>query len=256
MTTSMNGAPPAGVANGRLRLAAGEVAYWDRPGDGAPIVLLHGNSASKAVFGDLFAAPALAGRRLVALDFPGCGGSSDALDPEAAYTIPAMARTAREAVAQLGLASSVLLGWSLGGHVAIEAAGQGGPFAALVITGTPPCGPGGEEVLQSFHQNEVMDVTFTEAPSDEQLNAYVGQVYGARRPIPEAFFTDARRCDGRLRRRFAEHWLSGQEGFHQRSVVANWPHPIALIQGQDEPFFDAALVDRLAWPTSGAGPAR
>jgi pimeloyl-ACP methyl ester carboxylesterase len=247
MPTLFEDTPPAGTLAGRLPRAAGDIAYWDRPGQGAPIVLVHGNSASKAVFSGLFAAPALAGRRLVAFDLPGCGESADAADREAGYTIPGFARTLAEVAAALGLSRPVVLGWSLGGHVAIEAAGQGADLGGLILTGTPPCGPGGEEVFQSFHQNEVMDVTFTEAPTAEQLTTYVGQVYGAGQPIPEAFFAAARRCDGRLRSRFAEHWLSAQDGCHQRTVVAAWPRPIAVVQGEGEPFFDPGLLDRLAW---------
>ncbi|WP_374570635.1 alpha/beta fold hydrolase [Phenylobacterium sp.] len=247
--------PPAGVTARRLETSAGPVAVWDRPGAGPTLLMIHGNSASKGVFAGMFEAPALSGRHLVAMDLPGCGEAANAADPQSAYTIPGMARTAAETIAALGLANPVVLGWSLGGHVAIEAAGQGVGMAGMILTGTPPCGPGPDEVAESFHESEEMEVTFMEDPSADQLSAYVRHVYGPRRPIPEAFFAAARRSDGRLRSRFAEHWLAAQEGFHQRTVVAEWANPIAVIQGELEPFFDPSRLDDLSWKNlwRGAG---
>lgn len=239
--------PPAGAKAATLSTAAGPVAIWDRAGSGRPLLLIHGNTSSKAAFAELFAAPELAGRRLVAMDLPGCGESPDAKDPPASYTIPAFARAVGGVVAALGLAQPATLGWSMGGHVAIEAVGQGVDLGALILTGTPPCGPGPEEMAESFKPTEFMEVTFAESPSPAMLDAYVGQLYGTHRPIPADFYAAARRCDGRMRRLFAEHWLSAVEGCHQRSVVAAWSKPIAVIQGLDEPFLDPALLDRLAW---------
>lgn len=239
--------PPAGAKSTTIATASGPIALWDRPGGGRPLLLIHGNTSSKAAFAELFTAPGLIGRRLVAMDLPGCGESPDAKDPPATYTIPAFARAVGGVVSALGLAQPVALGWSMGGHVAIEAVGQGVDLGAMVLTGTPPCGPGGEEMAESFKPTEFMEVTFSENPSPAMLDVYVGQLYGTHRPIPEAFYAAARRCDGRMRRLFAEQWLSGLEGCHQRSVVAAWTKPIAVIQGLDEPFLDPALLDRLAW---------
>lgn len=239
--------PPAGVEVRRVETPSATLAAWERPGEGPALLMIHGNSASKAVFADLFAAPALAGRRMVALDLPGCGESSDARDPHDVYTIPGLARAVGQAITALGLERPVVLGWSLGGHVAIEAAGQGVAMTAMILTGTPPCGPGIEEAAESFHQTEEMGVTYMEDPPAELLDAYVRQVYGANRPIPDSFFSTARRSDGRLRSRFAEHWMAAEEGFHQRTVVSEWQNPIAVIQGDEEPFFDPALIDTLRW---------
>ncbi len=90
-------------------------------------------------------------------------------------------------------------------------------------------------------------MAFSETPSAERLDAYVHQLYGETRPIGAAFFTAARRCDGRLRRLFAEHWLSGASGHHQRTVILQPEPPVAVLQGDQEPFFDPALIDGLTW---------
>jgi pimeloyl-ACP methyl ester carboxylesterase len=239
--------PPTGF---RLRDVATpdcpSIALWEREGAGPPIACIHGNTSSKDAFAALLVEPALAGRHLVALDLPGAGESADMADPHR-YTIPIVASTMTAALAAAGLDRPILLGWSLGGHIAIEMAGQGAPLAALVLTGTPPAGPGADEIANAFHPSEELGVGLSESPPREALMGYIAQVYGLEPPLPEHLVTAGFRFDGRFRARFAEHWLAGESGHSQKAVIAGWPAPIAVIQGDREPFFDAASVNSLSW---------
>lgn len=237
---------PHGFEFRRIEVGGVQIAAWERGGAAPALLLVHGNSACKAAFRDLLLEPALAGRRLVAIDLAGCGESDNAADER--YTIPAFAHMLLELTRRMSLDRPVVVGWSLGGHVAIEAVGQEpGTFRALVLTGTPPCGPGGAELVETFHASELMDVTSAESPPPELLDRYVRALYGSSKPVPSELCAAARRCDGRMRRLLVEHWVSGIEGMPQRRVVADWPGAIALIQGDQEPFFDPRLLDTLAW---------
>jgi len=44
-----------------------------------------------------------------------------------------------------------------------------------------------------------------------------------------------------------EHWILAREGVPQRKLVAEWPGPIAAIQGAAEPFFDPTILDGMVW---------
>jgi pimeloyl-ACP methyl ester carboxylesterase len=239
--------PVAGFISRRVNVAGAQIACWERAGKGPCLVLVHGNSASKAAFADLLRHAGLTGRRMIAFDLPGSGESSDARDDQ--YTIPAFARTLIGFVRQLELVQPVVVGWSLGGHVALEAVGQdASAFSAVVLTGTPPFGPGSAEFAETFHRNgDLMQVAVGESPPSELLDLYVQALYGKSRLIPPELFAAARRCHGRMRRVLVEHWMSGIEGVAQRRVIAEWPGPIAAIQGEDEPFFDPRLLDTLTW---------
>lgn len=239
---------PPGAEARRIVRPAGDIAAWVKPGRGIPLLFVHGNTASKAAFRSLLAEPALAERAWAAIDLPGAGESDDAADPAAAYTIPAFARAVGEAIVGLGLDRPVVMGWSLGGHIAIEAAGQGVPMRGLVITGTPPCGPGPAEMAESFNMEALGEVAIAESPSREVLAGYIRRkLYGESRPVPDELFEAGYRFDARARSNFANHWLSAVEGHHARTVIAEWPHPIAVIQGDLEPFLDPTLIDRLTW---------
>lgn len=239
--------PPQGFQRRGIDTPAGRMALWQRDGGGPALVLVHGNTASKCAFRALLEEKALAPFRLIALDLIGAGESGRANDPARDYTMPGMARTLIAALGQLNSEDAAVLGWSLGGHIAIEAAGQGAKFRAMILTGTPPCGPGAEEILSVFTPSDLTAVVTGETPPPELVSRYVQALYGVTKPIPEEFFAAARAFDGRMRRIFSEHFLMSDEVKPQRRVVAEWPGPIAVIEGEEEPFFAAKSLDALTW---------
>jgi pimeloyl-[acyl-carrier protein] methyl ester esterase len=98
-----------------FRLADGRTLAWREAGVGRPLVLLHGWAMSSAVFAE--AIDALASDcRVLAPDLCGHGGT----DPGAGYALADFAADLREWFDASGLEEFNLLGWSLGGEVAIE----------------------------------------------------------------------------------------------------------------------------------------
>jgi len=100
-----------------LTLSDGRTCAWREAGEGSPLVLLHGWSMSSAVF--LEALTALSARfRVLAPDLRGHGYSS----PAPGYTHDALAGDVSAWLDALHLRSFSLLGWSLGGQVAMQLA--------------------------------------------------------------------------------------------------------------------------------------
>jgi len=108
------------------------LAFHDAAGtapDAIPIVLLHGSPGSASVFDGL--TPYLRERRVIAPDLPGFGASTHdipdySLDAHAAYVAALLQR--------LGLARVHLLGFSMGGGVALHLAGRmPGRLASLTL---------------------------------------------------------------------------------------------------------------------------
>jgi pimeloyl-ACP methyl ester carboxylesterase len=89
--------------------------YYDEQGEGAPLVLLHGGIGSGEMFATL--KPALTGRRVIAVDLQGHGRTADVDRP---FDVSAMA----DDVAGVLPDRFDLLGYSLGGHVAVRLALQ------------------------------------------------------------------------------------------------------------------------------------
>ena len=119
------------TAQGRLHVLDG----WGQ-GEGAPVVLLHGLSASAVHFAPILRDLRGCARRVIALDMPGHGLSDR---PRAALTGARLWDGVREGLDALDEPSFVLLGSSLGGFAAVRYAGaRPDRLAGLVL-----CSPGG-----------------------------------------------------------------------------------------------------------------
>src|SRR5262249_11096521 len=66
----------------------GLIAVEETRGNGPPVLLIHGNSSGRHVFRCQMMGPLARNFRLIALDLPGHGDSSDAPDPTHTYTLP------------------------------------------------------------------------------------------------------------------------------------------------------------------------
>ncbi|AMV72753.1 alpha/beta fold hydrolase [Desulfuromonas carbonis] len=118
----------------RHLLADGRNLAWRQQGSGAPLVLLHGWSMSSAVFGEVL--PLLGARRLaLAPDLRGHGDSS----PGPGYALDDFAADLEGWLLASGHRQIDLLGWSLGGQVAIRLARRRRiEVRALLLVATTP----------------------------------------------------------------------------------------------------------------------
>lgn len=112
------------VAGDGIELA---FAYW--PGRGAPVVALHGLTASYVSFAGV--AARMAGRRAIfALDLRGRGDSDKPAGP---YGMAQHASDVAAAMRALGLGASVIVGHSMGAFVATALAAQHGELVAGLV---------------------------------------------------------------------------------------------------------------------------
>lgn len=118
----------------QLTLSDGRQLAWRQAGSGPALVLLHGWSMSSAVFTEVIEELA-ADFRLLAPDLRGHGASA----PGPGYALADFAADLGQWLAALDLGEVALLGWSLGGQVALELApALGARLRRLILVGTTP----------------------------------------------------------------------------------------------------------------------
>ena len=227
----------------------GDVALREAGAENAPALLfIHGNSSCSLVFEKQFESRLAEKYRLLAFDLPGHGESPDAKDPERSYSMPSYAEAAADLLESLGITDPVVLGWSLGGHIGLEMTRIVPGMRGLVITGTPPSGPGAEEVTKAFAQIPEIAFAAAETFTDEQVDTFARYIYSLTEPLPPHLVEAVRRCDGRSRACMFGDFLNPESRLaHQITTVATWPKPLAIIQGTDEPFMSAAYFDGLTY---------
>jgi pimeloyl-ACP methyl ester carboxylesterase len=223
----------------------------DSGGEGPQVVLVHGNSASSHAFERQLHGPLGRTHRLVALDLMGHGASADAADP-AAYRLPGHARTLRALVEALHLEEAVFVGWSLGGHILLEAAPDLPKAKGFLIFGTPPVRIP-PEMDKAFLPNPAMGAAFSAEITREQAEAFVAAQFAPGfSDIPAFFVEDVLRTDGRARAGVAESVQPGASR-DEVDVVAALKVPLAILHGEHEQLINGAYFASLKAPTLWRG---
>ncbi|HEV2514331.1 MAG TPA: alpha/beta hydrolase [Devosia sp.] len=216
-------------------------------GKGAPLLLLHGSGASRKVFSKQFNS-ALADRyRLIALDLPGHGASGDAASPTD-YGVDGLARTVAEVLEHKGIEHTLVMGWSLGGHVGIELMARHPGVTGLMIVGAPPVGRGAVAMLRGFQTNLDLLLATKEQFTERDAQRFYEMCYhGAGEPT---FLQSIRRADGRVRVAVSRSLLKGDVA-DQKLAVEQARVPVAVVNGAAEPVarqsYLAGLHYRTLW---------
>jgi pimeloyl-ACP methyl ester carboxylesterase len=235
-----------------LQIGSQTIAFYQSVGTGPPALLVHGNSSSGLSFRQQLEGPLGEKFRLVAVDLPGHGQSEPATDPQSTYTLPGYASILVGVAEQLGLNEAVFVGWSLGGHIVLEANDQLPEAAGLMIFGTPPVGfP--PAMAEAFLPHPAMNYTFKGDLTEEEMDAFVATFFAPEvADTPESFRADIRRTDGRARQVLGGSIRPG--GYKDEiEVVANLSVPLAILHGEREQLVNIAYLRALTAPTLWRG---
>lgn len=233
-----------------LQIGAQTIAGFESSGEGRPILLVHGNSASSHIWQKQLQGPLGAKYRIIAIDLPGHGASSPPPNPASDYSGHGYAAAIAAVARELGLVDAVVVGWSLGGHAVLNAAALLPMAAGLMIFGTPPVGRG-PEGFAGF--KNLSPTAFTAAPTDAQIDEWVHTAFApGYAPIPDFILEDFRRTDGNARACLGAVAQAGGLA-DEVEIVRNLKIPLAIVQGGEEQIVDLGYLQRLPAPTLWRG---
>lgn len=227
-----------------VRTSHADIAVAETSGAGLPIVLIHGNSSCKEVFRNQLMSPLAESHRMLALDLPGHGRSSDAFDPARSYSMPGYADLVVELLDTLGVREAMVYGWSLGGHIGLEMMPRFAGLVGLMIGGTPPVSPNPESIQKGFRPNPLVGLFGKETFTEDELSAFIAGVYGDH--ASAILRSAARRADGRARRMMFESLFAGATS-DQKALAEHSAVPLAIVDGAEDPFIDVGYVGSLGY---------
>ena len=229
----------------------GAVAVRESAGAGKPIVFIHGNSSSSRAFRRQLDGPLGQRRRLIAFDLMGFGDSDRASDLKG-YLLPGQAETVVAVAEALGAANAVFVGWSLGGHILLEAAPDLGKARGFAIYGTPPIAiPPAMD--GAFLPNPAVGIGFTPDITKEMAEAYVASFFAPGfADVPASFVEDAVKADGMAR---AQVYASLDPPIYRDEVkvVEELKAPLAILHGAKDTLINGAYFASLRAPTLWRG---
>ncbi|WP_198680226.1 alpha/beta fold hydrolase [Cupriavidus agavae] len=230
-----------------LQTSHGQIAMEETGHGTLPVLLIHGNSSSRAVFAHQLHGALAEPYRFIAFDLPGHGDSSNATAPARTYTRPGFADVTVEVLAQLGIEEVVLFGWSLGGHIALEVAARFPGVRAIMISGTPPVG---RDMSAGFIPAPHMRLGSQQTFSADDVETFGRAIFGTH--FSPELRTAITRADGVARRTMFEAARAGA-GIDQRAWVESSPVPLAVVNGADDRFINLDYVDSVAYANLWSG---
>ena len=239
------------VTEHRITLAGQEIAYKESAGTGRAVILVHGNSSSARVWNPLLTGAFGKRFRCLAFDLPGHGDSAPAVDPET-YSLPGYASVLADFARQVGAEDAVIVGWSLGGHIALEAAATLPRPRGFVIFGTPPV-TGPADLGEAFLPNPAVAVGFTPDAGPDQAQAYADSFLapGSTASTGE-LVADILATDGAARANLGASLQIGRFA-DEVEIVAALEQPLAVLQGEGEQLVSLDYLRQLTIPTLWRG---
>lgn len=235
--------PHQHIHHHNIRTRYANISVIDTGGNGLPVLLIHGNSSCKEIFRHQI--NQLKGKyRVLVLDLPGHGSSSNASDPRQAYSMPGYAHTVIEVLEKIGINRVVVFGWSLGGHIGLEMLALFPKMIGLMICGTPPVSVGADNVALGFRPGLGLagKAEFTE----EDIKIFVSDTYGVNAPHEPFMIEAVIRTEGLARQYMFEAFLSPQ-ATDQKLLAETSQVPLAIVNGADDPYINLDYINGLSY---------
>ncbi|MFO7664361.1 MAG: alpha/beta hydrolase [Chloroflexota bacterium] len=232
-----------------VKIDGNTIAIYESGGKGAAILLIHGRSFDAQTFRHQLVGDFGNNHRVVAFDLPGHGDSSLADNPEEVYSAPGYARIVAELVDRLGMSSPVVVGWSLGGGIVLEAADQLPDAAGFFIFGAPPMGSP-PPMEDAFHPNPAMRYILSPTLTEEQATAVVELTLRPGAEPSPSFREAILKSDGQMRAQLAASGANRKDGV---KTVANLTVPLAVVHGAEDQLVKVDYIRSLKMPTLWRG---
>lgn len=179
----------------------------------------------------------LSRHQLLSVDLPGHGGGPYA-DPGDGYSLRGMAEFLEGFLRGNPSRDRIVVGWSLGGHIAMEVANRIDCLRGLVLIGAPPTG----FPLRGFRQ--MPKAATAPDPSASEVQEHIAGLC-ASQDGAAVFASDFAASDPRMRQMLAQSIASGE--FSDETEVIRGHLPMLAMVGEDDPFIDIPYLRTLPW---------
>jgi pimeloyl-ACP methyl ester carboxylesterase len=213
-----------------FKSSQGKIAFIDTGGSGFPIVLVHGNSCSSEVFKKQIDAFCNS-YRIITMDLPGHGRSSCPNDPDKVYNIPGYAEIIHELVSHLKLGPFVLVGFSLGGNIALQYSQiPNNHLLGIMMISSAPM-KYSQEAMVAYPPYEGSFVAHPDKLTESQAKQYM-RAGGFNVDDPSIYFMvlDAMKTDGAARAKMVASVVAGK-GIDETEIVSKLTIPLAIVAG-------------------------
>jgi pimeloyl-ACP methyl ester carboxylesterase len=223
-----------------------QIAFRESAGQDRPVIFIHGNSCSSSTWSNILQGPFGQRFRCLALDLPGHGNSAKAEDPKD-YSLPGYAKTLKAFAQVANAEDAVIVGWSLGGHIALEAAPHLPAATGFVIFGTPPIATA-DQMSVAFQPNPAMAFTFAPSISPDEARSYAEAFTAPRSALDLGeIVADVQKTDGAARAGLGASLAEGRYA-DEVAITNALSKPLAILHGEGEQLISLDYLRTLRIP--------
>lgn len=237
-------------------IAGQRIAYLESPGgesgqDDPAVIFVHGNSSSARTW-----LPVLTGDfgrrfRCLALDLPGHGRSDPARN-QSDYSLPGYAAVLDGFARTLGATDAVVVGWSLGGQIVLEAMPTLQDATGFVIFGAPPLASAAQ-FPEAFLPNPAMSAIGSPNLSEAEARSFAESFTAPGSPLETGeFVADILATDGAARAGLGASVGEGRFA-DEVAIVAELRRPLAIVHGAGEQLVNLDYLRKLTIPALWRG---
>jgi pimeloyl-ACP methyl ester carboxylesterase len=239
------------VEQGTLDIAGQEIAYLDSAGSGRAVIFVHGNSCSARTWLPVMTGPFGQRFRCLALDLPGHGRSAPARD-QADDSLPGYAAVLTGFARALRVMDAVVVGWSLGGQITLEAVPALPDAPGFIIFGSPPV-TSAAQLSEAFLPNPAASAAFSAEVSVPAAEALARSFLAPGSHLDTSgLVADILATDGAARSGLTASVGEGRFA-DEIAIVAGLDRPLAIMHGADEQLINLDYLRQLTIPALWRG---
>lgn len=228
----------------RYNIRNHNVVCYSKGTNDTTIVFLHGNSLASEAFMAQFQDEELHHFRLLAIDLPGHGLSSQAADPAHTYNLFTFRDIVIEIIQKLNIGLFVFAGHSLGGHVAMECLPFLSGCRGVFLWGAPPVKlPLDTSVL--YKPSPEVGLLFTRDLDQSSVDALASLLACKNHQRVVAAMIAA--TDPAFRQ-FLPASLAEGKVSDEYQLLCDSKLPVALIQGKHDALINSGYLQQLQLP--------
>jgi len=204
------------------------------------IICIHGNSSSSKVFENLLNTTEI-NQSIITVDLPGHGDNQKTSDELLTFSILSLKSFLLDIISDID-DEVLLIGNSLGGHLAIEIATEIKKLKGLVIMGTPPLKKP-SNFDEAFVPVPELNSFLKEFPSDVEIEA-VTEIAIVNKENKQRIIDDFKRSNPSVRSALAEDLAKGTF-VDEYKIFTNLEIPKYIIAGDSDPSVNRSYLDEV-----------
>ena len=232
--------------NKRLSLG-NKLSFVKKNGGIISILFIHGNAVSSKIFLKQFSDPRLNDYTLWSIDLPGHGDSPKAENPSDVYSVKSMGKIVADFVKENINQPVVIVGSSLGGNIAIEAAEELDNVKGLFLCGTGPLASV-DDIAKAFLPHPANAYSFKEEHTEEELIELYKLCVGDFTEYYELIKNDISRSD-KLFRSTLLSTISNGLFSNEKEILRKMKIPVAIVHAGNENVVNLDYLKELEIPS-------